>query len=380
MKRVLSLTDAFLPNIGGVEVLTARFNEAMADRGYEIALVTGRTDDDSPDDEILGQVRVLRFPFTQALLERRIDEIARVTSRLRKFYAEFQPDLFHLSPSGPSLYYHYRAAPPRRIPTIAAIHLAIPERREQEGILSGQLLRASDWITANSNEMLAYTRSLVPEIEDRSSVIYYGRQVPEVQPTPLPFDEPRILCFGRVVEDKGFDLALEALPAVLREFPNARLVVAGDGVARASLEEQAVRMGIDRNVSFIGWVDPSGIPDLINSATLVVVPSRWEEAFGLVALEAAQMARPVVGTRVGGLPEVVVDGETGLVVAKEDPVALARAIIRLLTDPQRATAMGQSARRRALERFGWERFLTDYDALYRRLMVGTAKDDAHERP
>jgi glycosyltransferase involved in cell wall biosynthesis len=92
------------------------------------------------------------------------------------------------------------------------------------------------------------------------------------------------------------------------------------------------------------------------------------------------MARPVVGTWVGGLPEVVVDGETGLVVAKEDPVALAGAIIRLLTDPQRATAMGQSARRRALERFGWERFLTDYDALYRRLMVGTAKDDAHERP
>ena len=127
-------------------------------------------------------------------------------------------------------------------------------------------------------------------------------------------------------------------------------------------------MGIDAHVDFVGWVDPAKIPELINAATVVVVPSRWEEAFGLVALEAAQMARPVVGTRVGGLPEVVRDGETGLVVPKEDPVALADAMIRLLADPRRATAMGQNARRRALEHFGWEHFLDAYDALYRRLL------------
>jgi glycogen(starch) synthase len=199
-------------------------------------------------------------------------------------------------------------------------------------------------------------------------LIYFGMPEPEVEPTALPFHEPRILCLGRVVEEKGFDIALDAFPKILEQFDNARLVVAGDGIARASLQERATRLGIDRRVDFVGWVDAARVPELINGSTVVVVPSRWEEAFGLVALEAGQMARPVVGTRVGGLPEVVDDGETGIVVPKEDPAALAEAVIGLLTDRESATRMGENARRRARESFGWDRCLDDYEALYQRLL------------
>jgi glycosyltransferase involved in cell wall biosynthesis len=93
---------------------------------------------------------------------------------------------------------------------------------------------------------------------------------------------------------------------------------------------------------------------LLNDVTLVLVPSRYE-AFGLTALEAAQMARPVVATRVGGLPEVVVDGKTGLLVEPDDPVALARAIVTLLQDRGRAERLGRAARERARHAFSLER-------------------------
>ena len=89
-----------------------------------------------------------------------------------------------------------------------------------------------------------------------------------------------------------------------------------------------------------------------------------------MALEAAQMARPAVVTRVGGLPEVVVDGVTGLVVERDDADALAEAVLTLIAHPDTARRMGEAGRRRAGEAFGWERYLGEYDALYRTLTCG----------
>lgn len=91
----------------------------------------------------------------------------------------------------------------------------------------------------------------------------------------------------------------------------------------------------------------------MNETTVVVMPSRWEEAFGLVAVEAALMERPVVATRVGGLPEVVVDGETGILVEKENSAGLASAIACLLEQPETVVKMGKAGRQRAEALFGF---------------------------
>jgi glycogen(starch) synthase len=111
-------------------------------------------------------------------------------------------------------------------------------------------------------------------------------------------------------------------------------------------------------------VAPHDVPALINTASVVVVPSRWNEPFGLVALEAALMARPVVAARAGGLAEVVEHGTTGLLADKEDAVAFARAVTDLLADPVWADRIGSTARRRARERFAWDRCVDEYERLY----------------
>jgi len=229
-----------------------------------------------------------------------------------------------------------------------------------------RIQRSAAWVVGCSSAILQKGRELAPEIIPRSSVIYNAVSAPHVPPETLTTRTQQILCIGRLSPEKGFDLALTAFSSLATRFPHARFIFAGDGDARRELERQATNLGIAHRSDFMGWVTPEKMPSLINAADMVVMPSR-EESFGLVALEAALMARPVVGTCVGGLPEVVVDGQTGLLVEPENSQALAQAIAYLLEHAHEATQMGQSARTRARQLFGWEQHLDAYDVLYRRL-------------
>ena len=162
-------------------------------------------------------------------------------------------------------------------------------------------------------------------------------------------------------------LLLMHLSNLVSRFPQARLVIAGDGRERAALERQVAERGLTGSVEFLGWVVPERIPALINSATVVAVPSRWREPFPIVAVQAAQMGRPVVSTRVGGMPELVVDRETGLLVEKDDVTGMAEALAWLIENPDVAARMGLEASRRAREVFGWGQCVDAYDRLYRQI-------------
>jgi glycogen(starch) synthase len=192
---------------------------------------------------------------------------------------------------------------------------------------------------------------------------------PPTLPARLPYDPPCVLCLGRLVPEKGFDVALRVFAQVRERVPSARFLIAGDGVERPRLEQQARELDLGDRVEFLGWVRPGEVPALINRATLVLMPSR-RESFSLVAIETAHMARPTVATRAAGLAEVVVDGETGLLVAKEDVPALSHAVLTLLGHPDLARRMGHAARQRARELFNLPRCVGRFDELYRRLVWG----------
>ncbi len=149
------------------------------------------------------------------------------------------------------------------------------------------------------------------------------------------------------------------------------MIVAGDGPQRGNLSAQADRLGLADRIEFLGWVAPEAVYGVINRATAVLMPSRTE-AFGNVAVQAMLMARPVVASRVGGLPEVVLDGQTGRLFSLDDADALAGATADLLSDPQRARTLGQAGRRHVLENFDFQRHVVDgYDAVYRRVAEET---------
>src|SRR5262249_55846673 len=153
-----------------------------------------------------------------------------------------------------------------------------------------------------------------------------GLELPEVTLEPLRFEDPILLCLGRLVRQKGFDLALAALASLCNRFPKVRLVVAGDGPERATMERQIAALGLVNRVEFRGWVALEDIFNLINTATAVLMPSRLE-GLPSVALQAGIMARPVVATSAGGLSDIVVHRQTGLLIPPEDPVGLSQAIV-----------------------------------------------------
>jgi glycogen(starch) synthase len=272
----------------------------------------------------------------------------------------FAPDLVHINGVGPADFFHLTTRNAYPAPSLVTLH---GEWHQQADAIVGQTLRSADWVAGCSAAVLDCGLRLVPEIAARSSVIYNGIDDPAVARDPLPFDSPRILCLGRLSPEKGIDLAVACFAAVLERFPQARLTIAGDGPLRPELQQQVALSGISHAVDLVGWVAPAKVPSLINASTVVVMPSR-RDSMPLVALEAALMARPIVATRVGGLPEVVAHEESGLLVDSEDSAALGRAIISLLSHPEVAGRMGQSARARALALFRWERHVDAYDALY----------------
>ena len=170
------------------------------------------------------------------------------------------------------------------------------------------------------------------------------------------------------MEQKGFDVSLHAFAAARSEFDGVRLVIAGDGPQRSSLEEEARRLGVASYVDFLGWIHPEQTAALIDSASAVLMPSR-HEPMGLVGLEAALRGRPLIATRVGGLPEIVVDGETGILIGVDDVPALTQAAVRLLRDPAMSALMGWRARARVSRLYPWHKHRDAYRSLYRRLCV-----------
>jgi glycosyltransferase involved in cell wall biosynthesis len=150
--------------------------------------------------------------------------------------------------------------------------------------------------------------------------------------------QPVITLVGRLSPEKGAQYLLQAAPQVLAAQSAARFLIVGEGPQRAELEALTRRLGLAGAVRFLGYRDDVSV--LLALSSVVVVPS-LREAFGLILLEAMAQARPVVATRVGGIPEVVEDGLTGRLVPPADPVALAQAILGLLQNPEAAASMGR---------------------------------------
>jgi glycosyltransferase involved in cell wall biosynthesis len=201
------------------------------------------------------------------------------------------------------------------------------------------------------------------DVED-FRIVHYGISATGAA-EPFAGSEPRLVCVGRLIPIKGHLVLLRALAQARAQVPDVTLDVAGRGPLAPALQSYARELGLERAVRFLGFVSP--VARAFEDAAIAVVPSLGE-GFGMVALEAMERARPVIASAVGGLPEIVADGETGLVVPSADADALAEAIVALAGDLPRAAEMGLAGRRRALELFTPERCVERTEELYVRAL------------
>ncbi len=366
--RILYQADGFLPSVhGGVEVLSWYLLKALVRRGHDVRVVSTLIDGDAPGLVSIGGLDVLKLDFIRALHRRDLAAIATAKKAIDDVVSSFGPDVLHLNDAMPSSFFFGRSGALAALPRLLTLHS--PPRESGNDDLQNRLIADADRVvTVSQAQRQAFGATASA---NKFSVIHNALPIPDVMPAPLRFGPPRLLCLGRLVPDKGIDVAIRAVGRLGAKGVAVDLAIAGGGSQRPELEDLARELAPGR-IRFLNWLDPADVPALINTATLVLMPSRWQEPFGLVALQAAQMGRPVVASAVGGLNEIVVHGETGLLVPQGDDTALADAIAQLLSTPKRALLMGANARVRAQEHFAFSGFVAAYEAIYKEL-VGNSR-------
>lgn len=364
--RILYWTDLFLPHIGGIETFSMDLVPALQARGHEVIVVTSDLTLDTPRTETVGGIPVHRFPTWNALRTNDLRAIVGIRNALTELKRRFRPDVAHVHFGATTYtYVHTQRAVP--VPTVTTVH-AIPDRSLTPGSLFAKVVQASAMVNAVSVQGHRRLTEAFPEAAERISFVYYGLGSTAhgaVDVRPPSFEEPILLCLGRLTPQKGFDVALKAFAGVQEVLPRARLKVVGEGVEETALKELAAALGIAAKVDFTGSVAPREVFHVINEATMVLMPSRFE-GLPLVALQAARLERPMISSDVDGLPELVVNGASGLVLERNDEAALAEAILFMAQHPERAVAMGRAAARRLEERFGFDQCVDAYERLYRR--------------
>lgn len=194
---------------------------------------------------------------------------------------------------------------------------------------------------------------------DRQVHVEHFAHIDDIAPATAP--GRAVLFAGRLAIEKGVDTLIDAIALA----PDLELTILGDGPERESLTARAEAKAPGR-IRFVGRVDAATVHATMRDSAVVTIPSRWHENQPMVILEAYACGRPVVGTALGGIPELISDPDDGRLVPHEDPAALAAALQDLANDPAGAHEMGMRGRQRVIERFSPKRHLAELDRVYER--------------
>jgi glycogen(starch) synthase len=393
MSRILVLSWEYPPLIeGGLARHVRKLSEALVERGVELHVLT-RGAEESPRHEVAHGVQIHRVlePTRPLDLGEFVAWVERMNSDMLAAGVElgdrFEFDLVHghdwlVASAGDHLARRFGA------PLVTTIHATEHGRHQGwvEKHPQAYIHGVERWISNRADRVIACSYYMGEQIVDifdvperRVSVIPNG-----IDPDDLPepdwpelrrlrgeFAEPDqklILLVGRLVYEKGFQFALEAMPSLIDRIPGTRFIVAGSGTHEDQLQRQAADLGLMEHGTFLGWIGDDVLHSLYRIADVCVVPSLYEP-FGLVALEAMASDCPCIVADTGGLREVVPDGgQVGLRFRSRDPEALAEVTGRVLADKRLQAELRSEAREHVLG-FDWLDVAEQTEAVYEWLMA-----------
>lgn len=223
-----------------------------------------------------------------------------------------------------------------------------------------KILKNANIIIANSE----FTRSEILKLgikKEKTGVVYPcpNPEIKIIQFNKKTTNKKIILSVGRLIKRKGFDNVIRAMPKILKEIPGAIYLLVGSGPYKNELEKIRDKNNLKKNIIFVDGINDKEMHAYYGMSDVLVMPSRRidsdVEGFGIVYLEAALFGKPSIAGKDGGMPEAVLDNETGFVVDGENPDEIANATIKLLKDNELREKMGERARKRVLEEFRWEK-------------------------
>ncbi len=280
----------------------------------------------------------------------------------------FKPDILHVHYAlGFGLWGQIAHVRPTVVSVWGSDIAATATSRLSRGLVR-RALHFAGWITATSQHLAEETCRLLPESSKKISVIPFGVTVPDVCPI-LPDNGVLVrICYVKMHKPVyGPEVMIRAVEKALVNNPNIRLSIAGSGEMTEHLKRMVRYRDLERQITFTGYIPNYRIYQFIQEHDFMVMPS-LREAFGVAALEAGACGRPIIASRVGGVPEVVLNGRTGLLVPPDDVDALASAIATLASDTAMRQTMGQAAYEYVRDNYSWTQSLDQMTSLYERLI------------
>lgn len=358
---------------GGVETFVWELSREQARRGHEVTIIGGA----GRVERAVAGVHVRRYPFVDRMTWRSLRpfrrhfELTKLLERLSMLPSALpallsaRPQIVHLHKP-----YDFIVAP--------LVHL-IGAKVIYHG--HGEDFYPFDRLFARPiDEMLSCSgynaETIAAHYHRDPHVVYNAFDAQHFQPQPvdpvlraslLAPDERAILMVTRMQPWKGIQYAIEALPLIAPEL-RPRLLIGGGGTYRAALEALVTERGLNDHVTFLGTIPYREVPRYFALADVVLGTSFASETFGMALCEALGCERPVIASDWAGFREVVINEETGLIVPAQDPVALARAIERVLRDPADAQRMAAIGRQRVLQLFTWEAVADRVQRVYDQVM------------
>jgi len=348
--------------IGGSERHVLELLPALRARGID-ACFLGLDDTKADPQPFYDALSEREVPFERLACPRDLDP--RLAAGVIRATRAIRPEIVHTHLIHSDAYGALASAPARAV-LVSTKHNDDPFRSGRGRYLEKLLTRRASRVICITEALARFNRDVVGLPDRKLRVVHYGLDAPPDSWGPpggpeLPAETPVLVAVCRLVPQKAVHLAVEALVRIREKHPAAHLVVLGEGPLRAELTELAIARGVADAVSFPGRV--GDVAWWLRRAAVVVHPARWE-GFGLALLEAMLCERAVVASSVSSVPEIVLDGETGLLVPPDDSPRLAEAVVALLDDPARAHALGEAGGVRAREEFSVARMAERTAAVY----------------
>jgi N-acetyl-alpha-D-glucosaminyl L-malate synthase BshA len=378
------------PTYGGSGVIATELAHALARDGEEVHVLSydrpRRLDTTLPGITFhlvtVPQYPLFEYPPYSLALATKMVEVAK----------RHRLDVLHVHyavPNAVSAILARQILAPARLPVVTTLHgtdvtligndPSYIETTRYGVMQSDRVTAVSDWLRRTTLEQLAIEREIdvIPNFvdEERFTGRFTGRfsHLERALPEELRArcEEPRVPQLIHISNFRPVKRTLDTVEILhrVRAAMPARLVLIGDGPERPSIEQRVRELGLEEVVTWLGERD--AVEPYLSEADVLLQPSA-QESFGLAALEAMACGVPVVGSAVGGLREVVLNGETGLLYPMGDVAGMAEGVVAILRDPQRQRRYGQAGRRRALETYDRARAVRAYREVYERAMAGVA--------
>lgn len=374
---------------GGAEIMLVKINSYLSDKNYKVKTLASDlgVDKEHFNDYTFknittaGPLKLFLFLFNPSSY-----------FVLKRALKEYEPDLVHLhtmhevTPSALFLLKKY--------PTIMTLHgsetflskLLLRQLRsenfKQQASNKNDLnmVRKLTYLYFNSFQKFVYNIALKNvDIFIAPSKYFQNMAKSDVSPILyLPnfielrkFQELKnnynLLFVGRLEKIKGVEFLILAMAEIIKVFPQTKLTIIGDGSNKKDLCNLTKKMHLEKHIQFIGWVENNDLDIYYEKASIVVVPSTSAEAFGLVILEAMSAGRPVIGTNLGGIPEIIDDGVNGHLIEPNNPEQIADKVIRLFQEEFLLKELGRNARKKA-EEFSKEKYVDNLEKIYEGIM------------